>query len=159
MFNKYSWFTANDLIREFSDRKAHAYDNINVNILNLDGITYFSGRSNVGHCYSNNSYLNWHLNLNVESSEEKIKVAPKNKSKDIVVSVDNSKKNNDASIAKIQDNSSEKENKKIVNRHPNAFGLVSINIIKYFVNDKKRKKLINNPELFFIDSKSSLLKK
>ncbi|WP_312298950.1 capsular polysaccharide export protein, LipB/KpsS family [Atlantibacter hermannii] len=159
IFNKYSWFTANDLIREFSDRKSHAYDNINVNILNLDSITYFSGRSNVSHCYSNNSYLNWHLNLNVGSSEEKIKVVPKNKSKDIVVSVDNNKKNNDVSIAKIQGNSGEKENKKIVSRHPNAFGLVSINIIKYFVNDKKRKKLINNPELFFIDSKSSLLKK
>lgn len=54
---KYSWFTAKDIIKEFDNRKSHAYDYINVEFFNFKGKTWFSGLNPL-FSYNNRSYLN-----------------------------------------------------------------------------------------------------
>lgn len=59
IFKKYSWFTAKSIIREFSTRKAHAYDNIMVEIINLDENIKNIGARYSDFEFSKISYLWW----------------------------------------------------------------------------------------------------
>src|SRR5690606_31004759 len=59
---KYSWFTAKDIIKEFDNRKSHAYDYINVEFFNFKGKTWFSGLNPL-FSYNNRSYLNAMLKI------------------------------------------------------------------------------------------------
>lgn len=54
---KYSWFTAKDVIKEFDNRKSHAYDFINVEFFNFKGKTWFSGLNPL-FSYNDRTYLN-----------------------------------------------------------------------------------------------------
>lgn len=65
---KYSWFTAKDVIKEFENRNSHAYDFINVEFFNFKGKTWFSGLNPL-FSYSDRSYLNAMLKIeNLKSS-------------------------------------------------------------------------------------------
>jgi len=59
---KYSWFTAKDVIKEFNNRKSHAYDFINVEFFNFKGKTWFSGLNPL-FSYSDRTYLNAMLKI------------------------------------------------------------------------------------------------
>ena len=60
---KYSWFSANDIIRDFSDRKSHGYDNIMVELINLDGTIINTGSIRNSYPPSPRSYLNHRITI------------------------------------------------------------------------------------------------
>lgn len=150
-FRKYSWFTADDEIRDFSDRKSHGYKNINISILNLDGNTYVIGERVTDSTFSNESYLNWHLNLNVSVNDVEVK----SMCIDDGFNADNSIFKSSENIKREREgNSGNIRSEKIT-----IVGVTSILLFKPFLTGAKRKKLNNNPEAFFKDSKSSVLNK
>lgn len=128
VFHKYSWFTADDVVREFADRKSHGYDNINVSVMNLDSKAYYLGNRSCTNLYSHESYLNWHSNISgVESTPEPVE--------------------------------KEKEPIKKIKARPTVTGRVMIIILSAFLNGPKKIKIKNNPDSFFKDSKSAIIKK
>lgn len=154
-FRKYSWFTAEDEIREFSDRKSHGYKNINVSILNLDNKKYILGNRTADTVFSNESYLNWHLNLNIpnKAASKEIKTSINKGS----ISHENVKKETN-----VANNKEKHELKNAVNKRKMTFiGFVSVALCKFFLKGPKKLKLKlkNNPEAFFKDSRLSMLNK
>lgn len=153
IFRKYSWFTAQDLIREFKDRKAHAYDNINIALLNLDGNTHISGWDLQGYDYSPRSYLNWHLNISGKADEKK-------KPDNSLIKETNIKPTNAVTMLKeIKEKETVIEGKVVFpKKNKTIFGCFAIPIFRVFVSGKKKIKLVDTPERFFNESKSPSLK-
>lgn len=60
---KYSWFSATDIIRDFSERKSHGYDNIMLELINLDGAKLNIGAMRNSSIISPKSYLNHRLTI------------------------------------------------------------------------------------------------
>jgi predicted glycosyltransferase involved in capsule biosynthesis/capsule polysaccharide modification protein KpsS len=67
LFRKYSTFVADDDIRETPTRKIHAYQNILITTLRLDGRSYELGRMRQSGSFERKSYGAARLNLNDES--------------------------------------------------------------------------------------------
>ncbi|KAG1707715.1 Capsule polysaccharide export protein KpsC [Nymphon striatum] len=63
---KYSFFEARDELRELEHRNSHAYQNIQVSILNMDGVSFSLGSISREYDYSSNSYAAARLSLNAE---------------------------------------------------------------------------------------------
>lgn len=154
-FRKYSWFTADDEIREFSDRKSHGYKNINVSVLNIDNKTFVIGDRISDSEFSSESYLNWHLNLNVNNKKVSLsKVELSKKNAELNKANEDGGKENEVVIKK------EKINRNVITkRELTLIGAISISLCKPFVSGSKKLKLINNPEAFFNDSRSIMLNK
>jgi predicted glycosyltransferase involved in capsule biosynthesis len=146
IFEKYSWFTANDIIRDFGDRKSHGYDNISVEILSLDGNVYFSGSDLNGYEYSERSYLNWHLSINQQNKALT--------SKHNLIHNKEVKTNTTKILVPVKAT----EKITLLPKEKTAFGKVFIPFIKPLLSEKKKNKLNKNPELFFSDSKSRALR-
>lgn len=161
IFKKYSWFNAQDIIREFVDRKSHAYDNICVEILNLDGVSTLTGSSIDGYDYSNKSYLNWHLNINsdistppskpVTKAPPKPKPIPKDTSQIGVVEQIKTETLLSSNVIPNQNTKSSVKSKTIV-------GMIVVPVVKTFTKSKMKNKISKNPYLFFADSKHASLR-
>lgn len=154
IFRKYSWFNAQDILREFSDRKSHAYDNICVEILNLDNTLTLAGLSLDGFDYSNRSYLNWHLNISSETPKAKPKPVSKPLAKPVppagVVEQVSASEKIESTITNI--NNIHKNNSKTL------LGRVLVPCVKIFTKKKMKNKISKNPHLFFSDSKHAPLR-
>lgn len=157
IFKKYSWFTAQDLIRDFVDRKAHAYDYINVGVLNFNKHTYISGWDLYGCDYSPRSYLNWHLRISDNNGIG---------SKNINNSSGSIKKQgavNETVLNEMLTSDSNKNVGKVWRTRKNIkkktiIGYVFISLFNIFVSGKKKIKLKETPDRFFNESNFSLLK-
>lgn len=66
VYYKYSFFDARDELRELEHRNSHAYQNIQVSILNMDGVTLSLGSIPREYDYSSNSYAAARLSLNAQ---------------------------------------------------------------------------------------------
>lgn len=92
---KYSWFTARDVIKEFNNRKSHAYDFINVEFFNYQGKTWFSGLNPI-FSYNSRSYLNAILKV------EDVKKSSIKEEKKVVASINNKISQPSSFIRKIK---------------------------------------------------------
>lgn len=129
IFERYSWFSAESSIREFSERKSHGYKNIVVEILNLKNQGLINTGSRISQFqFNSKSYLGWKSGLNYSKKIAKEKE---------VVKVPVTKRVYDV-----------KASAKIINK-----------ILSLFLNKKKYKKLQESPERFFKDSKSRFIQK
>lgn len=130
IYSRYSWFSAESIIRDFKERKSHGYKNIVVEVLNLDGIKLNTGSRSAHYKFDIKSYLGWKTKLNISSKEKNPEVK--------VI-----KKNNINSQKRLPVNNK----RAFINK---LFG--------FFLSENKWNKLINNPHLFFADSKSKIIK-
>lgn len=153
---KYSWFSADDIIREFSDRKAHGYKNITVNTINIDGVSTLCGNNTHRYPFSSRSYLAWRFGLgnekqqkNSTGSAEQLK--PQSKHKPALVSSNPSQTN------KIEADT--KKPARHIEMAPTMIGKIINPVLKLGLSKKKSLKLSRNPYSFFNDSNSSLVKK
>lgn len=153
IFRKYSWFNAQDIIREFVDRKSHAYDNICVELLNLDGISMLTGLSVDGYEYSDKSYLNWHLNIGTNIKNASAKPTSTSIPKPIqklstpIGTVEQTQSNETVSKNPIKNIKEQRVKPKTL------AGKIIVPFIKVFSKRKLKNKIANNPQLFFADSK------
>ncbi|EHK4267390.1 hypothetical protein JHU80_005276, partial [Escherichia coli] len=104
---------------------------------------------------SSESYLNWHLNLNVNNKKVSLsKVELSKKNAELNKANEDGGKENEVVIKK------EKINRNVITkRELTLIGAISISLCKPFVSGSKKLKLINNPEAFFNDSRSIMLNK
>ena len=89
---KYSWFSANDIIRDFSDRKSHGYDNIMVELINLDGTIINTGSIRNSYPPSPRSYLNHRITIFPVKNEKVVGKKPLPKVSEKVVAKEPLKK-------------------------------------------------------------------
>lgn len=127
---KYSWFSATSIIREFEIRKSHAYDNIMVEILNLDGTIYHSGSRHSSFPFSTKSYLGWKAGLNF---------AP-------------------PSQTKSPPNKTPKQAPENSQKHPVAKEPLITRVFSSFLSPSKANKLRSDPKRFFGDSRFAIVR-
>lgn len=148
IFEKYSWFNADDVIKNFDDRKAHGYKNISVEILNLDKKIYFTGSAMSGYSYSSKSYLNWRVEAgSVSLTNEKANTPVVGMKKSVLESPPQTP---------IKLLGSEKP--LIYPQKITIAGRIILPIISTFLKKNKRIKLKKSPGDFFEDSKHNSLK-
>lgn len=145
IFEKYSWFNADDVIKNFDDRKAHGYKNISVEILNLDKTTYFTGSAMSGYSFSPKSYLNWRADTNATSQGN---VETKH-----IATVKNNTHLDANSITPTSVVPTLIKNTSTYPQKITFAGRCIIPIISTFLKDSKKKKLKKSPFEFFEDSK------
>lgn len=157
IYERYSWFSAESIIREFTDRKSHGYKNIMVEILNLHGSATNTGSRAQSYSFSKHSYVGWKTSMNYvvkkQTSSSSIGVNKAQPEKKSVVK-------KDASPSKSLSNKKEVSAFVPPTMTPkNSFTAKQIkNIFSIFLSEKKLKKLNDNPERFFRDSNSKFIR-
>lgn len=150
IYERYSWFTAESIIREFSDRKSHGYKNIVVEIINLSGDSINCGSRNVSYPFSKKSYIGWKTSMNYVVNKT-IPIQPKTipaQPKNIIKKASSVKQSND----KKEIGFSHKVPKDTFMARQVTKSL------SLFLSERKKKKLKEYPENFFKDSKSKFIK-
>ena len=127
---KYSWFTATSIIREFDVRKAHAYDDIVVERICLDGVSKNCGSRYFKYPFSTKSYLGWKTMLNTKSDNKQDAEQPP-------------KQQTQATVKQTP---------------PSLKKSLITTVLSACMSAKKANKLKKNPQRFFDDSKSSFIK-
>lgn len=147
VYEKYSWFSADTVLREFKDRKAHGYQNIVVEILNLDNTRKNCGNRNQSYPFSEKSYLAWKgkLGLNKQLLEKKKESKAAANKKDI-------RKEQCKGFVDKQ------EAQKLIFTPDSFFKTCLTSVLTLFLNERKTEKLKSNTESFFDDSNSRFIK-
>lgn len=139
---KYSWFSAKDVIREFKERKSHAYDNINVDVFNFKGIRKYVGLNPMFN-YSKKSYVNVRMDIDIELSKPKENKVTKKP-----------EVNAGARFDKQQNHISIPNSKQIESNNKEKQGLARKKVDTVFnliMNERKMRKLKTDPVLFVKD--------
>ena len=162
IFEKYSWFSAEDVIREFEFRKAHGYDKIIVERICWRGRPYNIGL-NSRYKFSEKSYLGWRSRMMLhapqpvkQSTTQEMKTPQEPAAQSVTKSqaVANSQKVK-LQIAKPL---VEEQEKRVVPAKSTTKAIQDKQLMlihRLFMRalpEKKQYKLLSNPEAFFADS-------
>lgn len=156
MTKKYSWFTADNIIREFQTRKSHGYDNIMVEVLNLDGKIHNAGARYSSFPFSTKSYLGWKTGLNLVPKPEPAAPATPPKQPAPAAKPAAAPKPPATPVAAQPEPAAKATPVAVVN-HTSKHPLMT-EIFAVFLSDKKAKKLREDPKTFFSDSKNEMVK-
>lgn len=151
MTKKYSWFTADNIIREFQTRKSHGYDNIMVEVLNLDGKIHNSGARYSSFPFSTKSYLGWKTGLNLVPKPEPKPATPAIPPKQPAPAA------KPAPAATPPEPATKATSPVVVVNDASKHPLMT-EIFAVFLSDKKARKLREDPKTFFADSKNEMVK-
>lgn len=151
VYDKYSWFTARNVIREFSERKSHAYDDISVESIVLNGHRKNVGRGGSEFDFSWTSYLAFrnqaspYLPPKKSSAPAPAPIAapavPAARAAPAARPPEESSKPMPGQVA-------QEKNKKALSK----------TLFELFLSSRKLNKLKENPERFFDDSNSRLIR-
>ncbi|WP_429091574.1 glycosyltransferase [Aeromonas veronii] len=157
-FRKYSWFSAEDVIREFSDRKSHGYRNISVNTINIDGISMSCGNNIHKYPFSQRSYLAWKIGLGIQNQQSCSKSDDKRaQSKTDVVKPKQDAMKPKSDIVKNVDKKLA-EQARYKEMIPTIIGRLFVPVLKIGLPKKKASKLDCDPYCFFNDSRFNSIK-
>ena len=152
---KYSFFTAKSIIKEFRERKSHQYDEISVQSIYLDGVRKNCSSIDCDFDFSEKSYLGHRIdfnNLEVDPPKSSAQQTTKNIK---INSTVNQKLNQDTKPIK---NTTNIQIKSEPSKSMNLSQFASNVLMKILLDKKRYQKLQSNPTLFFKDSKSSFVK-
>lgn len=151
--HRYSSFTAIDDVREFADRRSHGYRRVVVDRIVLNGDSVDLGRAAAKHPFGERSFGLGVLGLSVQRGKDSSKATA-------VVKTESG----DAHLAKAASNASHLSAKK-ANATDDAFPqrrllfTVAIPLVRPFMKSRLFRKLKNQPDMFFRDSKSPITRR